>query len=86
MNRQEDGFTYDSSMTSLEYGYLNMANGRWPHTLDYAYEPDMDCPVLYEDLDEVSSSYGPSYGSVLNVRLSFLLVHCARLSSSALTC
>jgi hypothetical protein len=40
----EDGYTYDSTMPSLEYGYTNLANGRWPHSLDYA--STMDCTIL----------------------------------------
>ena len=40
---QEDGFTYDSTMPTLQFGYMNMENGRWPHTLDYA--STMDCQV-----------------------------------------
>ncbi len=39
----EDGFQYDSSMPSLEYGYMNLENGRWPHTFDYA--STMDCVI-----------------------------------------
>merc|ERR1719507_2161158 len=27
---QEDGFTYDSTMPTLQYGYMNMENGIWP--------------------------------------------------------
>ena len=40
---QEDGFTYDSTMPTLQFGYMNMENGRWPHTFDYA--STMDCQV-----------------------------------------
>ena len=28
-------FTYDSSLTSVEFGYTHMANGLWPYSLDY---------------------------------------------------
>jgi hypothetical protein len=40
---QEDGFLYDSSMPSLEYGYTNLENGRWPHSFDY--RSTMDCVI-----------------------------------------
>ena len=40
---QEDNFTYDATQPTNEFGYMNMANGRWPHTLDYLRE--QDCQV-----------------------------------------
>ena len=40
---QEDNFTYDATQPTNEFGYMNMANGRWPHTLDYLRE--LDCQV-----------------------------------------
>merc|ERR1712038_885276 len=39
----EDGFTYDSTVASLEFGYFNLENGRWPYTYDYA--STMDCQI-----------------------------------------
>lgn len=39
----DDGFEYDCTMPSRNFGYLNMANGRWPFTYDYRSE--MDCQI-----------------------------------------
>ena len=40
---EEEGFLYDCSLTSRQYGYLDLDKGRWPYTLDY--EDDTDCPI-----------------------------------------
>ena len=34
---KEQGFQYDCTSPSREYGYLNMENGAWPFTYDYRW-------------------------------------------------
>ena len=40
---EEEGFLYDASMPSRQFGYLNLENGRWPFTFDY--RSSMDCQI-----------------------------------------
>ncbi len=42
---EENGFMYDYSQTSKNYGYDNLANGAWPSSLDYFNT--LDCEVAY---------------------------------------
>ena len=38
-----NGFLYDCSRPTLAFGYINMANGLWPFTMDY--QVNMDCQI-----------------------------------------
>jgi len=67
---QEDNFTYDATQPTNEFGYMNMANGRWPHTLDYLREQDCQIPpcptcsfpgIWSQNILELEDSW---YGSV----------------------
>ena len=40
---EENDFLYDCSAPSRNFGYTNMANGRWPFTYDY--KSGMDCQI-----------------------------------------
>ena len=40
---QENGFEYDCSMPSQEYGFVNLDSGIWPFTLDH--QSGMDCQI-----------------------------------------
>ncbi|TRY78789.1 hypothetical protein TCAL_11804 [Tigriopus californicus] len=88
----EDGFEYDCTMPSRNFGYLNMANGRWPFT--YNYRSEMDCqiepcpkcsydgiwsqPIL--DLDDawLGSGGDPEHGSPCGMLDSCICPECDR--------
>jgi len=40
---KENGFSYDCSMPTLKYGYLNLNQSVWPFTLDYEHQ--LDCQI-----------------------------------------
>ena len=58
-----NNFDYDCSSPTQKYGYINIANGVWPFTMDYINE--MDCQVTFTWQLLSKNSVSANYDNVL---------------------